>query len=148
MSTDIMTLGGLVFDDWSTPSKMPFGGKQAMAVHKLPGGSRVVDTLGPDEMDIAFSGTLWGDSAYDTALAMNALRISGATVPLTFAGQFYLVVVADVQCGLERYPQYVSYSITCLVVSSPMSGALGAAVSTLATLVGADIASLMSIAGI
>jgi hypothetical protein len=28
---------------------MPLGGHQAMAVHKLPGGSRVIDTLGRDD---------------------------------------------------------------------------------------------------
>jgi hypothetical protein len=44
----VLTLGGIVFDDFSTPSAMGAGGKQAMVIHKLPGGSRVIDTLGLD----------------------------------------------------------------------------------------------------
>src|SRR4051812_12743879 len=104
MATDVLILGGIVFDEWSTPEKLPFGGKQAVAVHKLPGGARVVDTLGPDEMDITFGATLWGDGAYAVGLELNGLRQSGTPVALSFGGQFYLVVVQDCVIKLERYP--------------------------------------------
>jgi hypothetical protein len=57
MSTDTLTLGGIVFDDFSTPHHMPLGGQQAMVVHRLPGGSRVIDTLGPDDDDYSWDGT-------------------------------------------------------------------------------------------
>jgi hypothetical protein len=57
LATDVLVLGSLAFDDWSTPSKMGYGGRQMTAVHKLPGGARVVDTLGPDEKDIQWTGT-------------------------------------------------------------------------------------------
>lgn len=45
MANDVLVLGNLTFDEWSTPERIGFGGKQALQVHKLPGGSRVVDTL-------------------------------------------------------------------------------------------------------
>ena len=148
MATDQLILGPLAFDDWSTPSRLPFGGKQAMAVHKLPGGARVVDTLGPDEMDIRFSAILWGDAAYDAALALNGLRQSGLAVPLMFGGQFYLVIVEEATVTLERYPQYALYEVTCLIAANPMAGGLGAVVSTVTSIVGADMASAMSLAGL
>lgn len=148
MSTDVLVLGGILFDDWSTPDKMPFGGKQAMAVHKLPGGARVVDTLGPDEMDITFGATLWGDAAYAVGLELNGMRQSGAPVPLSFGGQFYLVVVQDCIIKLERYPQFATYTVTCLIVQNAMAGALGAIVSTFGDLVGADLATALSVAGL
>ena len=37
---DVLTLGGISFTGYSPPDKMGAGGKQAMVVHKLPGGSR------------------------------------------------------------------------------------------------------------
>jgi hypothetical protein len=67
MATDILILGSLVFDSWSTPERMPFGGRQEMAVHQLPGGARVIDTLGPVEKDIMFTGQMYGNNAYGVA---------------------------------------------------------------------------------
>jgi len=50
MPTDVLTLGGITFDDYSTPTEMMGGGNQAMVVHKLPGGPllhRIRRTRGP-----------------------------------------------------------------------------------------------------
>ena len=58
---DTLTLGGISFDGFSTPSHMGAGGKQAMVIHKLPGGSRVIDTLGPDDENISWSGEFFGN---------------------------------------------------------------------------------------
>lgn len=147
MATDILVLGGFAFDDWSTPSRMPFGGKQAMAVHKLPGGARVIDTLGPDEADIQFVGTMYADNAYGVADALDALRISGAQVPLTFAGRFYLVIIENVIVDIERYPQLMRYHISCVVAQNNMAGFLGSIASTVTALVSADMSTAMSLAG-
>ena len=54
MANDLLTLGGLAFDDWSTPEKMMFGGKHAAVVHKLPGGARVVELV-PGSEDATFA---------------------------------------------------------------------------------------------
>jgi hypothetical protein len=148
MANDQLILGGIVFSDWSTPSKMPFGGKQALAVHKLSGGRRVIDTLGPDEMDIQWSGTFWGQTAYEDSLALNALRISGAQVGLSFAGQFYMVVVSDVHIDIERLPMYATYSVSCVVSQNVMAGALGSVIASADSLVSADIATALSFAGL
>jgi hypothetical protein len=147
-ASDQLILGGLIFDDWSTPERIPFGGLQSMHVHKLPGGSRVVDTLGPDEMDITWHGTFWGDGAYDVALALNGMRQAGQPLPLTFGGQFYTVLISDAHVDIHRYPLHATYSITCVVTSSPMVGVLSGAVSSIDTLVSADIATALSFAGL
>lgn len=147
MATDQLILGSLIFDDWSTPSKAPFGGKQAMALHKLPGGARVADTLGPDEMDIPFSGMLWGDSAYATAMALHEMRAGGQVQALAFAGLFYQVIVAESHVEWVRYPNYGNYNFTCVIVGNPMAGGLGAVVSTFADLVSADMSTAMNLAG-
>lgn len=148
MPTDLLSLGGIVFDDWSTPSEMPFGGNQALKIHKLPGGSRVIDILGPDEMDIAFRGILWGPDADVRAGALNALRISGSPIGLAFGGNFYQVIVQKCTLTIHRYPQWYEYDITCVVSSNPMAGSLSSAVSSFSSLVSADLASALSIAGL
>lgn len=148
MSNDTLVLGGIAFDDWSTPDKMPFGGKQAMAVHKLPGGARVVDTLGPDEMDIQFTGMMYADNAYGVADALDAIRKSGAQIPLIFAGRFYMVIIAEVVADIRRYPQLMNYHVSCLVVQNNMAGALGALTSTVSSLVGADMSTALNLAGL
>ena len=148
MAIDLLSLGGLVFDDWSTPDKMMFGGKHSAVVHKLPGGARVVDLLGPDEADIVFRGTFFGDAAYESALALDALRAAGQVVPLTFGGQYRLVIIQEALPVIERYPHLVTFTVSCLVVQNPMLGALGAIVSAVGDLVASDMASMMSVAGL
>ena len=148
MSTDIMTLGGLVFDEWSAPEAMMFGGHHGAAVHKLPGGKRVVDTLGPDDSDIHFVGMFWGDNAEASALALEALRVGGHALPLVFGWMFRQVIVIEALPIVRRFPSYYSYAVTCLVVSNPMQGVLGLTLSSVGDLVAADMATAMSIVGL
>jgi hypothetical protein len=147
MATDQLVLGNIVFDDWSTPERMPFGGTQQLAVHRLPGGARVVDTLGPDEEDIHFTGVMYANNAYGVADALDGLRISGAAVDLTFAGRFYSVIVRECQVDIRRFPQMMNYHVSCLVVSNNMAGVLGTIATSVSSLVSADMATMMSLAG-
>jgi hypothetical protein len=124
---------------------MPFGGRQAMAIHKLPGGQRVIDTLGPDESDFSWSGEFFGDDAYGRALILNGMRRSGQPVPLIFGGQFYLVVISEFTPKLVRFPVYVRYSITVVVAENPMAGVLDAVVSGIDAMVSGDLATAVTL---
>jgi hypothetical protein len=148
MATDQLILGGIAFDNWSTPERMPFGGKLAMAVHKLPGGARAVNTLGPDENDIMFTGQMYNNNAYGIADELDSMRIAGAQVPLTFAGRFYLVIIAEVHVDIRRFPQLVEYHVNCLVVQNNMAGILGAITSTVSNLVTSDMSTALSLVGL
>lgn len=138
MATDHLVLGPFEFTDFSPPSKMPGGGKHAMHVHKLPGGSRVIDMLGPDDADISWSGTFWMNDAYGQALQLDGMRSAGLPLPLMWGGQFYLVVIADFKYEVQRMPQCVHYHISCVVASNPMTG-VGGFVASIGSLVGADL---------
>src|SRR6266568_1410414 len=111
---DILTLGGLAFDGFSTPSKMGAGGKQHMVVHKLPGGDRVIDTLGPDEDNIVWAGEFFGNGAFANALALDGMRAAGQVLPLTFGGQFRMVIIDHFEFKVRRLPVWVEYSISCM----------------------------------
>ncbi|MGJ0505680.1 MAG: hypothetical protein ACR652_00815 [Methylocystis sp.] len=137
MALDTLILGGFAFDSFSTPEHIPFGGDHAMVVHKLPGGQRVIDTLGPDDMDIAWHGRLWGDNALGTANALDALRRSGVQLPLAYAGRAYTVVIATFEAEIERLPMNVLYHIRCVVAQNASVSALGGAALAAADLAAA-----------
>src|SRR6266566_9840017 len=102
--TDVLTLGGITFDGFSPPDAMGAGGKQAMAVHKLPGGARVIDTLGPDEDNISWSGKFFGNDAYAKVLALDGMRAAGQVISLVFGGQFRSVIIDHFSYKLRREP--------------------------------------------
>jgi hypothetical protein len=143
---DTLSLGGINFDGFSTPDAMGAGGKQAMVVHKLPGGSRVIDTLGPDEDNITWSGLFYGNDAYDKVLALDGLRAAGAVLPLTFGGQFRSVIIDTFSYRIRRLPVWVEYQISCCVYQNPSLGPLTSVLSTIDTLVGADLSFALGIA--
>jgi len=113
---DVLSIGGITFDAFSTPDLIPGGGRQATVVHKLPGGARVIDTLGRDDMDITWRGTFFSNDALNIALALDSLRIAGAVVPLLYAGQMRPVVISNFLWSIRRFPMWVEYVITCIVV--------------------------------
>jgi hypothetical protein len=127
--TDTLILGGFTFQnvDFSPPTRMPFGGAQAMVVHKLPGGSRVIDTLGPDEDDITWSGFFFCDNALRQCQQLDSMRAAGQKIQLTFAGMSRQVVIKRFKPQVRRYPHWVEYEISCTVADNPFANASGAA---------------------
>jgi hypothetical protein len=142
---DVLTLGGIAFDDFSTPTNMGAGGDQAMVVRKLPGGARVIDTLGPDEAPIEWTGFFFGSNAYATALLLDGMRAAGSVQPLTFAGQYRAVIIGSFRWKIRRLPAWVEYSISCTVYQNPQLGALGAGGSTIDQLVLSDLAQALGL---
>jgi hypothetical protein len=112
---DILTLGGFVFTDFSVPDLLPAGGHQAMVVHKLPGGARVIDTLGRDDNDIIWRGQFFEDNAINKCIQLDAMRQSGQLLQLQFAGQSRQVVISQFIYSIRRFPMWVEYAITCTV---------------------------------
>lgn len=136
---DTLSIGGIAFDAFATPEHMPFGGDHALVIHKLPGGARVVDALGPDDMDIHWTGRFWGNNAVLRAQAIDALRRAGLPVPLIYAGVMRMVIISSFVAEIERYPNNVLYRIGCVQVT-PGIGAGLSPVAGSAVLAAADIA--------
>ena len=122
MPLDVLLLGPIAFTDYSPPECLPFGGRQQMAVHKLIGGQRVIDTLGPDDEDIQWSGRFFGAGALSTCLALDSLRAAGQVLPLSYAGMGYTVR------GYSPSASMVEYKIRCVVSTNGAHGLLGAIV--------------------
>ncbi len=144
MASDLLMLGPIVFDSFSTPERMGFGGDQMLVVHRLPGGARVVDSLGPDDMDISWHGQLFGDGAYGQSLALDALRRAGNPLPLVFGGMAYQVIIKNFRADIVRFPQLVDYHISCLQLTNMLGSAVSAAIGG-AQLAAADLAAAMAL---
>lgn len=138
---DQLVLGGITFQnyDYAPPSRMPFGGQQALIVHKLPGGQRVIDTLGPDEDDISWSGFFLSPNAMFWCQRLDSMRGAGLVVVLTYAGMTRQVVIKSFRANIRRYPNWVEYEITCVVSNNPALGPLGTAPPVTATASGAGV---------
>lgn len=133
-----VTIGGISLSEWEIPEKINFGGRQEHTVHKLIGGNRVVDAMGPDPDDIKWSGRFRGPTALQRANALDALRSAGAELPLIYLNKFMTVLISEFRADAER-PYEIPYSITCTVVADNVNGALSSIVSGLDAIVGAAL---------
>jgi hypothetical protein len=142
MSNVVVLLGPIVFQDFEIPSAISFGGRQRMAVHRLPGGARVIDTLGRDESQISFSGIFSGLGATLRARAVDELRTTGLPLQLTWDVFFYTVLIADFQADY-RNSWWIPFRIVCTVLRDEAS-TLIQTVASLATATSADIVAAMA----
>jgi hypothetical protein len=131
-----LILGGFTFTDYAIPEQVPQGGDHHLVVHKLIGGNRVVDAMGPDDADISWSGRFQGPGSTGKAMALDGLRKAGAQLPLVVDSQFYTVAIKKFEWDYQR-PYQILYRITCVVVSS-MGGAIPLP-TTLDVLIGRDM---------
>jgi len=142
MADTLVILGGVVFDGFAIPDKINFGGKQAIKIHKLIGGQRIVNPLGPDPDPITWSAKFRGPSALGMASAVDAMRTAGLPVPLSWFGLAYTVIVTAFKVETEKFYE-IPYTVTCEVVSPDGSSGSGGA-GGLTGLVGGDLSALLS----
>jgi hypothetical protein len=115
MATFPVTLGSFVFKGFEVPQRAPFGGDQAMAIHKLIGGARVIDTMGRDDAAIKWEGLFLSPDADKRALQLDQLRVAGAPLVLSWGAHRNLVVIRSFLPVFERNNK-VPYSIACEVL--------------------------------
>lgn len=131
-----LVLGGFIFTDYAIPERVPLGGEHEHVIHRLIGGERVIDAMGPNDSDIHWSGRFQGPTALSKALALEAFRLSGAQIPLVIDSQFRMVAVRKFEWEYERWYQII-YKISCVVVDN--FGGLPSFGSSLDSVVGADL---------
>jgi hypothetical protein len=122
MADTTLTLSGIgpgesfEFTDTEIPEKIPGGGSQSLITHKLIGGVRVVDAMGRDDRDIEWSGWFLGADAVTRAHSLDAFRVAGTELTLSYDEFNYDVIVKEFEFVYERFYK-VSYRIVCLVVA-------------------------------
>ncbi len=138
MSDFSLTLGPVAFAGFELPSSLTLGGRQRLAIHRLPGGLRIVDALGADPADLAWSGIFTGPDAPIRARALDTLRISGAAMPLAWDAFLYTVVIESFEADY-RSPWWIPYRISCAVIRDEAAALFTAAVA-LVPAIAADLA--------
>lgn len=112
----VMTLGGVAFSGFAIPEKITgLGGKQRLVMHELMGNNRVIDALGAWDGPMNWQARFRGVSALADARQIDAMRVAGAPVTLSFGDALYSVVISEFTYDVERFYE-VPYSIVCEVV--------------------------------
>jgi hypothetical protein len=110
-----LVLGDFTFSGPEIPEGIEVGGIQQLVVHELIGGIRVVDAMGRRDNALEWSGWFMGTNAKDRADFLDAYRISGQQLELTWGGYDYQVTVSEFKPKMRRLYEY-SYRIVCTVV--------------------------------
>lgn len=139
MSDTVLLLGPVAFQDFEIPERVRFGGAQRLAVHRLPGGVRVIDALGRDDAAVGWEGIFSGPDATDRARLLDLLRAEGGVLGLTWDVFFYSVVIASFEADY-RHGWWIPYRISCTVLRDEAQALTTEAV-TLAVGAVADLAS-------
>ena len=139
MSDFSLTLGPVAFVGFELPSSITLGGRQRLAIHKLPGGLRIIDALGPDPADLAWSGIFSGPDAAERARILDALRVAGLQLLLAWDAFLYTVIIESFEADY-RSPWWIPYRLTCAVLRDEAAALVTTALS-LAPSIDADLAS-------
>jgi hypothetical protein len=124
MSQVVLTLGPVSFAGFEIPERLSFGGAQRLAVHRLPGGARVIDAMGADDAPITWSGIFSGATASERALLLDAMRGAGLTLPLSWDVFFYSVIISEFHADYQA-EFWIPYRISCTVVQDEVQFAEG-----------------------
>ncbi len=138
-----VTLGGLLLQGVEVPSRLAVGGDQALAVHKLIGGARVIQAMGPDPAPITLEGMFTGPGALARAQQLTALRDAGKPLRLGFAGVSLMVVIRPASYTYQQQGNVIPFQVT-VEVQPTTAAASSTTPSALSALVGPDIASALT----
>ena len=129
----------ITLQDVELPQAVAWGGEQAMAVHQLIGGNRVIDALGAKPAPITWDGILFGQTAVERARYLDTVRQGGGAVVLTWDEFVYVGVVSRFAANYLQ-PWHVRYSITIEVMRDAASAQTSAPKESLLTLLNNDTA--------
>ena len=144
MSASYLSLGSVSFQEFEVPSGIAWGGAQQLKIHRLPGGTRIVDAMGRDDADIEWSGVFSGPDAALRASLLDFMRADGGVLALTWSSFYYSVIIARFDAD-QRRPNWIPYKISCCVVRDE-SAAIFLAPVSLAASVAQDLAIAASLA--
>ncbi|MDR3525390.1 MAG: hypothetical protein P4L66_14965 [Acetobacteraceae bacterium] len=138
MSIPILSLGPVQFTDFELPASIIWGGTQSLAIHRMPGGARIIDAMGRDDAPISWSGIFSGQDAISRAHTLDQMRADGSVWPLSWQDFTYSVLIARFEADYRR-SNWIPYRISCAVVSDN-SGAPAVALLSASQSVAQDLA--------
>lgn len=137
-----VTIGDLTLTGMEVPRLIRDGGTQQVAVHRLPGGGRVIDAVGNDPDRLELTGTFVGPTAIQRARVLKQMRIAGVPVPFSGAGLSLMVRIVQYSYDYAQKGVVIPYRL--VLEQPPQTAASTNVVSGLSALVGADAGSALS----
>jgi hypothetical protein len=117
MSMTKMSIGHVVLVGQEVPDFITIGGRQQVAIHRLPGGARVVDCMGPDDALIVWEGILTGPGSDSRARDLDRIRRLGITQRLRFESYTYQVIINNFSYRYMQQGAVIRYRISCVTLS-------------------------------
>lgn len=111
-----MILDGITFSGHEVPASIRIGGRQAVILHRLPGGGRLFDIMGPDEDGIAWDGLLVGPGAARKASLLAAMRRAGEVRSLSFADFVLNIVIVHFEFGYQAQGAILPYRLRAEII--------------------------------
>lgn len=110
-----LSLGEVDFADFEIPDEIAAGGGQLLQIHKYAGGKRTIDSYGADNDPIAWSGIFFDQTAEARCQQLDAMRVAGEAVALTWSSFSYLVVIRRFKFRYLRFYE-IHYELELEVV--------------------------------
>lgn len=93
----VITLGDITFKLYEVPEWVTLGGAFRAIVHKQPGGSRQIDSLGPDDGPLRWNGMMLTADGHDRSLLLWEMYQAGDMIPFTFGGWAFDVIITNLE---------------------------------------------------
>jgi hypothetical protein len=138
--------GAFEFSGAEVPEQINFGGAQMLCTHKMIGGLRVIDALGPDDAPLSWNGMFLGVTAAQRARFLDYIRRSGLTCTLTWGVFQYSVIVSEFKADFKK-PYWIPFSITCEVIRDQTQDVTDPSSTTPADAITGDAATMTQLAG-
>ena len=120
-----LVIGALTLQGYEVPSRITIGGAQAVTIHKLPGGGRIIDAMGADDGSIAWRGLFVGPDASQRARSLDIMRIQGTPQTLSFGDYTFNVIVVHCDYDYQQRGSIINYRIRTERVTAPSSFTAG-----------------------
>lgn len=147
MASTTVTLGDFVFAGMEMPESLRFGGTQALVVHRLIGGQKVVDAMGPDDAPPEWGGWFRGENALARARYLDTLRKQGKALTFTYSEFRYLVLINSYTADFQR-PYQIPYRISLEVVEDLTAPVTVIAPSSIDDVMGDDMSTANGLGGL
>lgn len=126
--SDYLLLGPVLFQGFELPDRISWGGAQRLSIHRLPGGTRIIDSLGRDDANITWSGIFTGPDAGLRARLLDLLRADGGLLPLAWSSFVYTAAIARFHAEYKT-ENWIPYRISCTVLRDEAEALVNAAFS-------------------
>jgi len=136
-------LGDVTFTGAEVPDVLRVGGQQMLIVRALPGGDRIIDSMGNDPNRLSLSGRFLGPGALGRAKSLEIRRKQGALLTFAATGSSWRVKIRSYAYDYTAKGAVIPYALE-LEVEAEVTTTAATSTAALSDLIGNDAASALS----